>query len=452
MHLGASSQRGRWRARAVSRRAPFMALILSLTLLVTGSWTYQWQQPYVPLLQSTVAVGANGAIVSVSDDDQLVPGFRVLAGLPDTQQSLTEQRDWLNAGTVPCVPELRGSTMVRDALLDLRVLTAQYGVTVAGWSPQWRYVWPRDSAFVAAAFARTGHLQEATNLMDFLQRVQPADGLFQARYLPDGSGVPDHRGPQTDGLGWALWGLEQVADALPPGQRKPFVEKHLSLLTRSANTSLALIANPHALPPPSADYWEVRERHLTLSTAAMLLAGLRSAQHLYVIAGDRDAAHRAATGEARLWTATRKAFGPQRYPRTLGGGASSVDLGVSFLLPPFSVTDDPSVRKVWKSSAAYLARPAGGLAPGGSWRPDGISWTTSTSTYALTAAYLRDRSAAVRWLTWIDAHRTSSGSIPEKVLYDGRPASVAPLAWPAAAVVLATDQLQGDGPHGCPGP
>jgi GH15 family glucan-1,4-alpha-glucosidase len=429
-----------------------MALILTLTMVVTGSWTYQWQQPSVPLQQSTVAVGAGGAIVSVTRDDEvLVPGYRVLAELPDTQRQVAEQRQWLRAGTVPCVPELAGSTMVRDALLDLHVLTAQYGVTVAGWSPHWRYVWPRDSAFAAAAFARTGHVREATSLMDFLQRVQPADGVFQARYLPDGSGVPDGRGPQTDGLGWALWGLQQVADALPPAQQKRFVHEHLGLLSSSTNATLALIDNPLSLPPPSADYWEVREQQLTLSTAAVLLAGLRSAHALYVVAGDPEAAQRAAAGEARLWSATHAAFGPRGYPRQVGGGASSVDLGVSFLLPPFSDHDDPSLRQTWKKSTAYLARPAGGLAPGGSWRPDGISWTTSTSTYALTAAYLNDRPAAVRWLSWIDEHRTGTGSIPEKVLSDGRPASVAPLAWSAAAVIMAADQLQQDGHHSCAG-
>jgi GH15 family glucan-1,4-alpha-glucosidase len=31
--------------------------------------------------------------------------------------------------------------------------------------------------------------------------------------------------------------------------------------------------------------------------------------------------------------------------------------------------------------------------------------------------------------------------LPEKVLSDGTPASVAPLAWAAAAVIIAADQL-----------
>ena len=88
-----------------------------------------------------------------------------------------------------------------------------------------------------------------------------------------------------------------------------------------------------------------------------------------------------------------------------------------------------------------MARPAGGLAPGGSWRRDGISWTNATATYALTAAAVGERQSAQGWLGWLDRHRTPAGSFPEKVLADGRPASVAPLAWTAAAVVLTADVL-----------
>jgi GH15 family glucan-1,4-alpha-glucosidase len=45
-------------------------------------------------------------------------------------------------------------------------------------------------------------------------------------------------------------------------------------------------------------------------------------------------------------------------------------------------------------------------------------------------------------LDWIAGHRTDTGSIPEKVLSDGAPASVAPLAWSAANVLLTVDSLR----------
>ena len=70
-----------------------------------------------------------------------------------------------------------------------------------------------------------------------------------------------------------------------------------------------------------------------------------------------------------------------------------------------------------------------------------MSWTTATSSYALAAAASGDREVALDRLRWLAAHRTPEGSLPEKVLADGRPAAVAPLGWTAAAVVLAADEL-----------
>ncbi|MBN8881880.1 MAG: glycoside hydrolase family 15, partial [Salana multivorans] len=44
-------------------------------------------------------------------------------------------------------------------------------------------------------------------------------------------------------------------------------------------------------------------------------------------------------------------------------------------------------------------------------------------------------------IDWTLEHRTASGAIPEKVLADGSPAAVAPLAWSAANLVLAVCAL-----------
>jgi glucoamylase len=61
----------------------------------------------------------------------------------------------------------------------------------------------------------------------------------------------------------------------------------------------------------------------------------------------------------------------------------------------------------------------------------------------MTAAFIGDRDEALARLHWLDQHRTAAGSLPEKVLANGQPASVAPLAWTAAAVVITADQLSG---------
>jgi GH15 family glucan-1,4-alpha-glucosidase len=59
----------------------------------------------------------------------------------------------------------------------------------------------------------------------------------------------------------------------------------------------------------------------------------------------------------------------------------------------------------------------------------------------MTAAFLGERDEALARLRWLDQHRTAAGSLPEKVLANGQPAAVAPLAWTAAVVVITADQL-----------
>jgi glucoamylase len=391
----------------------------------------------------TIAVGGDGLVQAVPDDPELlVPGTRVLRGVPDADRQVAAQRAWLAAGFVPAVTELGESSLVRDALLDLHMLSREHGVAVAGWSGPWHYVWPRDAALVASALARTGHLADAERTVSFFQRVQPASGLFHARYLPDGSGVPDDRGVQLDGLGWSLWAMRQVMEQLPAAGQAAFVQRHRQLLDRSSVAIVDSIDRDTGLPPASPDYWEVPERRPTLATAALLRSGLSAAAVLYrVVGATAEASHRDQAAD-RLAEAIEVSFGPDGYPRRLGGKAGSVDLGVAFLLPPFA---EPSPQDgtvdVWRAAAGPMRRAAGGLSPGASWRDDGVSWNTATSSYAMTAAFVGERHEAVAWLRWLDRHRTAQGSLPEKVLSDGTPASVAPLAWAAAAVIIAADQL-----------
>lgn len=418
-----------------------LAVLLVYGLCVSGAVTRSTRDRVIPLDAQTVAVGADGRVQPVQDPALLVPGSRVLAGTAGTAAQLRAERAWLAAGTVPSAPGPGSSTLVRDALVDLRTLSLDAGVPVAGWAPAWRHVWPRDSALAAAALARTGHPDDAEAVLTFLQRVQPPSGVFAARYRSDGSGVPDDRGDQLDGTGWALWALAAVVDAAPAEERPGLVKRYRTLLDRSVAAARAAVDDGHRLPPAGPDYWETPERRPTLATAALLRAGLEAAGRLYAVAGDPAAAPVAAAAD-RLAATIRTRFAADGFPRHPGGPASSVDLGVVFLLPPFTATADPAVVAAFRAAPQAMRRPAGGLAPGGSWRDDGISWTTSTSSYALAAAALGDRALATEWLRWLDDHRTAAGSLPEKVLADGRPAAVAPLAWASAAVVLAAVELE----------
>ena len=429
--------------RRQSHRGSLTACLCLLLIVMISSSTLLARRHLdatIPLDAAAVAVGPGGALVEVAAADALVPGSRVLAEMPDSLDLAREQAAWLAAGTVPRVSGLDGD-MVAMALLDLHVLSRPYGVPVAGWSTPWRYVWPRDSALAASALARTGHTSDAERIVDFLQRVQPESGLFQARYLPDGSGVPDDRGVELDGVGWALWAAGQLAAELSGSDRTAFVQRHRMLLDRSTQAALSSIDNLPSLPPPSADYWEVEERRPTLATAAVLCAGLEAAAELYRILGDVRAADHAAAGARRLRDAIRTNFGRNGYPRHLGGRSDSIDLGVDFLLPPVGSTVDRAVLQAWEQAPVLMSRPGGGLAPGGSWRRDGVSWTNVTGSRAMTAAFLGERDEALARLRWLDQHRTAAGSLPEKVLSNGQPAAVSPLAWTAAVVVITADQL-----------
>lgn len=418
-----------------------------------------WAQ--IPLYQETVTLLPDGSRAEVrpGTDPTFLAGSRVLdpaaatlaravgtstaatataRGVPGADAAAQVQRDWLAAGTVPGA-DGPYEPMARAALLDLRTLLLPGGAAVAGWSERWRYVWPRDAAFVSVALARTGHVEDALDVLGFLDGVQAPDGSFQARYLPDGSGPPDDRGVQTDGTGWALWAAGLVVAELDdPAQRAAAAHRLRPLVVRSTQHATALVART-GLPPASPDYWEVPERSLTLGTVVPLVAGLQQADTLLRLTGDvtlADAAGRAAT---RSQVATIREFGGSGYARYAAGGHA--DAATAFLLTPFLRAPAPGAHDAWLASVPTMRRPASGLAPGAGWRDHGVSWTPQTSLYAWVAAENGEPELAHGWLDFLDAHRTTAGSIPEKVLGDGSPAAVAPLAWSAACVLLALDAL-----------
>ncbi|WP_442946338.1 glycoside hydrolase family 15 [Oerskovia sp. USHLN155] len=387
---------------------------------------------------------------SLDPADGEVDRLTVIAGSPLTADRLLDaeaaeraasvSRAWLAEGDLPG-KGTRFAALGEDALLDLHAMTLENGASLAAPSPRWRFVWPRDASFTAAAYARTGHVDDALRVLDFLRSVQEADGSFQARYLPDASGVPDDRGGQSDGNGWALWSAWTVLDELEAPQDRAAARERLApLVDASTSYVLGILDEDTALPPPSSDYWEVHPTELTLGTAAPLLAGLEAARSIYADGEQWASAADAARAAARLRTAIEERFGPQGYPRHASGGPQ--DAATTFALPPFQPTALEGADEAWRSSVMSMLRPAGGVAPGAGWRTDGISWTPQTALFALAGASTGEVEAAESWLDWLDTHRTASGAIPEKVLADGSPAAVAPLTWSSALVVLTLVELE----------
>ena len=394
----------------------------------------------LPLYSETVAFSAPGVreLVPAGRPDDLVPHTRVLAASPHRSPLVEDEQAWLE-GAAPWVARVEDDGLLRSALLDLRALTVGLPVAVAGWSPRWRYAWPRDVAFVVAALARLGRAEEAAAQLAFLQSVQRADGWFEARYDVRTGLAPDDRLPQLDGSGWVLWAAAQLATHAP--DRAPALLAPLRpMIVLSARRLLASRDAGSGLPPPSSDYWELVEDRLTLGTASAVLAGLRAATDVLGHVGEmalRDRTSRA--GEA-LAEQVHAHFAPDGYPRLLGGQAP--DAAVTFLVAPIG-PPDPALEVLQAVDRAQTAmtRPAGGLAPGAGWKEDGISWTPETALFAAAWAATGFPTKAEELLGWLGRHRTDAGSLPEKVLHDGRPAAVAPLAWTAALVVIARHEL-----------
>jgi hypothetical protein len=351
--------------------------------------------------------------------------------------------------------------MVRHALADLDALTLPNGATLAGWDGPWRFVWPRDASFVAAARCSVGQYSEAAAVLSFLDKVRPTLGRWGARYsATDGSIPQDGRAAQLDGSGWVLWATWFCSSGLD-------LAKYWAMVRESGDQIVAELG-PDGLPAASPDYWERRKPEVTIGTIAPLISGLRAGQAIAAALGRLSEVPTWADALKRLSAATDRDFGPT-YPRTSAkqfgaatseaGGAGSgpggalgvepfggevfaggADAIVTVLGPPFAPAR-PEVTKAIERSLEVLTQPNGGATPGEQWRADGVAWTPQTALFALSAAARGNHHTADSLLTWLDSHRTPSGALPEKVNRDLKPAGEAPLGWTSALVILTAAAL-----------
>ena len=387
-----------------------------------------------------VPVRVRGAYQADSGVLRTAGGFYPRQGRPRpaldacARASQRAARRWLSDGVIPGRGPLMRSMAAR-ALLDLRLLQRPDGAIVAGWQPQWRYAWPRDSSWAAAALAGTGHGHDALRILRFLQRVQLADGTWAARYWPGGSGpVRDGRPGELDAVGWVPWAVWSWLAAAPPGGGAVRQLVKLWPMVEAAADAADDSLTPVGLPRASMDYWEDSVQ-VTLGTCAPLLAGLRSAADIARTLGMRAQELRWARAAARLSAGIDAAFGRFGYDR-LPYGRSGPEAAVTFLGPPFAPAGTRVGRAVEVAERA-LAVPGGGLRPGAYWPGNAATaWTAETAFFALYQAETGRYRAAGQILDWLAAHRTRLSELPEQVT-DGHPASVAPLAWTDAVVLLA---------------
>ncbi|MGP3691616.1 hypothetical protein ACTVZO_44480 [Streptomyces sp. IBSNAI002] len=366
----------------------------------------------------------------------------VPADHPGALAQVAESAGWLAKGTVPGTTNGQRAA-ARRALLSMRALLQPNGASAAAWSPPWEYSWPRDGAFVAAAFAATGHSEEAYRILQYDVRTQRADGTWEARTTLDGSGPPDGRPWQLDGNGWVPWSVWQWYQAAPAGTRAAGLDALYPMVRKAADRAAASLG-ANGLPPASPDYWELPTATTNIGTAAPLLAGLNAAADL---AGSRgqDADRVKWTAAARKLSAgIARYFAPLGYQRTIDGKHGR-DSAAAFMAPPFNraPADLPAALV---STQRALLQPNGGLLPGNDpGAPWGsYAWTASTGFFALAWAQLGDTARADAVLNWVLAKRNGLGEFPETVNGAGHPSSVAPLGWTDAVMVMALSARQGD--------
>jgi GH15 family glucan-1,4-alpha-glucosidase len=351
------------------------------------------------------------------------------------QAAVRADRQWLSSGIVPGdSPQL--TSLATRALLDLRLSTRPDGAVIAGWHNRWEYSWPRDSSWVAVAFAATGHAGDSLRILRFLQQTQLPSGTWAARYQPDGSGpVDDGRPAELDANGWVPWAVWcwSVEESHESESAEPQLAGLWPMVEAAADATVRSLA-PDGLPAASMDYWE-NSVQVTLSTAAALLTGLRAAADIAGELGHGTAAARWARAATRLADGIAAGFGRHGYHR-LPLADSGDDAAVTFLGPPFAAAG-PAVVSAIMDTERSLRLPNGGMLPGSDWPGNRTTaWTAETAFFALSDAETGHRQQASQLLTWFATHTTRVGTLPEKVDARGQPVSAAPLAWTDAAVLL----------------
>jgi len=297
------------------------------------------------------------------------------------------------------------------------------GAVVAGWYPGWDYAWPRDSSWVAVALAVTRHGADALRVADLpAERAEPGRH-WAARYEPDGGGRSATRPVELDAVGWVPWAVWSWYEA----DRSP---RRGASWPAVANGQRGSERAEQSLPRVVC-----RCRHRLL--------GARHAGN----AGDGRAAADRPAGRGDIAGALAPETGCSKTGPTPQHGCH-VDPGFVRLLwiqpaagrfqrsgrvghlprPPFGPAS--AALEHAEEAAERRAHPAGGgVLPGADWPGRHChAWTAETAFSALSDAANGEHGRAGTLLSWLAAHRTALGALPEQVTAAGRPASVA--RWP----------------------
>jgi glucoamylase len=379
-----------------------------------------------PAAETSMAVGEPAAGPRLRCDDR--------AARRIVQRAEGSDRRWLaRARPLRAAAPGWARGMYRRSLLTLRALTdRRTGAVAAGARDGWAYVWPRDAATAALAYAAAGYRPEARRVAGFLGAL----GLDAAARF-DGNGAPvPGREAQGDAGGWvtvAAWAVG-LAATVPPSSwrnRPDYQEGTPGDYLANAITSTVATA-----PKNQTGVRQSASRRIAIAGAAPILR-----RH----GGDGIVAGAGLTRE----------FGaPGGLLRRTGDSGSGLDSAAAWAVRPFQLPAlFPAVRRTLLSLAGDRTR--FGITPGEGWSGTD-PWTAPTAWSAWSLAALseralrrgahgaarRDRRVALSLLGDLRRAATPAGALPERVdARTGVPASTTPLAWSHAFAILALRQL-----------
>ncbi len=331
------------------------------------------------------------------------------------------------------------------------------------------YMWPRDGALVADAFASAGFLSVSRSFFQFCLKVITEEGYLLHKYNADGTvgsswhpwlrqGVPTLpiQEDETALVLWALWrhfNAFRDVEAVRPLYRR--------LISNAADFLVSFRDEETGLPLPSYDLWEERFG-IHLFTVAAVIGGLEAAARFATAFGEDEQAERyTLCAEETRQAMIKHMWSPphQRFARMATRTKSGYTLDVTIDAANYGVfafgalpADDPKVVATMSAIEERLSikTQVGGVAR---YENDyyqqvsqdienvaGNPWFICTLWVAqhkiAVAKSPDDLTRAREILEWVVGHALPSGVLAEQVHpYTGEPLSVSPLTWSHATFV-----------------
>lgn len=354
---------------------------------------------------------------------------------------------WLGEARMPAEAPVGVRTAHRRALIAMLQCQTRGGAVIAAptaTSPPYRFVWPRDSAWIADAFLAAGLVEPARRAVAFLEQVQQTGGGWAVNYLPDGSRAFwdfGDDGNEDDQAGSYLWIVERAMQARPDdawlAARWPHVAAAASFLVRRQEGG--------GLLKPCRDLWELETGGQWTYTQGAAWAGLTAAARLARHRGEMALSSGWEASATRLADAMRASLAPQGVLlRGLKGVRPDARLEAANLaLGPvafgFHEADDPVLVRTSEAIVRRLSAADGSIRRyEGDRYYDGQPWPVTTAWVALDRLARGERAPAEALERVLVRQAGSTGAWMLGEQFDpGRKLwlSAFPLTWSEAAAV-----------------